>query len=126
MRALLLLAVALVLAAPAAAQCPASAARDPERFYVVEQMPELIGGLTSLRPVYPEAERHAGIEGRVFLRFVVNVDGSVSDIEVIRGLTPALDAAAVEAVRLARFRPGLQRECPIKARFSLPVTFRLD
>jgi len=126
MRAPLLLAVALLAAAPASAQCPADSTRDPEEFYVVEQMPQLIGGLASIRPVYPEAERRAGVEGRVFLQFLVGVDGSVSDVTVTRSLTPALDAAAVEVVRRARFRPGEMCGHPTETRFSLPVNFRLD
>jgi protein TonB len=89
-------------------------------------MPELIGGLESIRPTYPEMERRAGVEGRVFLQFVVNGDGTVSDITVTRGVSPGLDAAAVQAVRTqARFRPGMQRGRPVRVQFSLPINFRL-
>jgi protein TonB len=89
-------------------------------------MPELIGGLASIQPTYPEMERRAGIEGRVFLQFVVNEDGSVTEVTVTRGVSPGLDRAAVEAVQRARFRPGMQRGRAVRVRFSLPVNFRLN
>lgn len=100
-------------------------APEPEVFVVVEQMPELIGGPASIQPVYPDIERMAGVEGRVFLQFVVNEDGSVSDIEVMRGVSPGLDRAAVEALRRARFQPGMQRGRPVKVRFAIPIVFQL-
>jgi protein TonB len=107
---------------PAAGQVPPAG----QVFEVVEQMPEIIGGLHSIRPVYPELDRRVGNEGRVLLRFVVNEDGSVSDVVVTRGVSPGLDRAAVEAVQRARFRPGMQRGRAVKVRFSLPVNFRLN
>ncbi|HLA62817.1 MAG TPA: TonB family protein [Rhodothermales bacterium] len=126
MRRLAFVLALLAVAAPASAQRAAPVAEETGAICVVEQMPELIGGLASIRPVYPVSERRAGIEGRVFVQFVVGVDGSVSDITVTRGVTPALDAAAVEAVSHARFTPGMQRERPVQVRFSLPVNFRLN
>lgn len=131
-RAPLLLLVPALLAASAAAQDrppPIYSSEIPEGWpgcvYVVEQLPELIGGLASIRPVYPESES-GSVEGRVLVQFVVGADGAVSDITVTRSLAPAFDAAAVEAVRHARFRPGMQRGHPVPVRFSLPVTFRLE
>ena len=124
------------IAAPPPPPPPAPVAQAPpppelppepenEIFEVVEQMPELIGGIASLQIDYPEIERLAGIEGRVFVQFVVNTDGSVSDVVVVRGVSPGLDAAAVEAARSARFLPGRQRGRAVKVRFTLPVTFEL-
>jgi len=122
MRRFPLLAALLVLAVPATAQ----EAGEDSVYAVVEQMPELIGGLASIRLVYPAAERRAGIEGRVFLQFVVNEDGSVSEVTVTRSAGPGLDSAAVAAVRPIRFTPGIQRGRPVRVRFSLPISFRLD
>jgi protein TonB len=93
---------------------------------MAEVMPELLGGLPSIRPEYPEMERRAQIEGRVFLQFVVNEDGTVSEVRVTRGVSPGLDAAAVAAVRRARFLPGRQNGRPVRVRFSLPINFRLN
>ncbi|MDX1418429.1 MAG: energy transducer TonB [Rubricoccaceae bacterium] len=100
-------------------------APEPEVFVVVEQMPELIGGLAAIQPVYPEMERLAGIEGRVFVEFVVNEDGTVSDVVVLRGVSAGLDDAAVAAVREARFTPGHQRGRPVRVKMSIPITFRI-
>lgn len=99
---------------------------EPEVFVVVEQMPELIGGLASISVEYPELDRLAGIEGRVFLQFIVNEDGTVSDVVVLRGVSVGIDQAAIEAVRRARFTPGMQRGRPVRVRFSIPITFRLS
>jgi protein TonB len=101
---------------------------EPEIFEVVEQMPELQGGIQGLqaRIQYPEMARRAGIEGRVFVQFVVNEQGVPSDIRVVRGIGGGCDEAAIAAVRESRFTPGLQRGRPVKVRMSLPVTFRLN
>ena len=116
------LTLALVLLAP-----PVHA-QEPEGeavFVVVERMPEVVGGLESIRPTYPEMERRAGVEGRVFVQFVVNEDGSTSDFVVVRGVSPALDAAAVDALREARFRPGIQEGRPVKVQVMVPINFQL-
>ncbi|HLA62816.1 MAG TPA: energy transducer TonB [Rhodothermales bacterium] len=121
MRLAALLLVLAALAVPAAAQ----EAGEDSVYTVVERMPELIGGLAAIRPVYPEAERRAGVEGRVFVQFIVNEDGSVSDIVVTRGVNPGLDSAAVAAIRPIRFTPGSHRGQPVKVRFSIPINFYL-
>jgi protein TonB len=95
-------------------------------FVVVEQMPTLIGGIAAIRPVYPPMEMAAGIEGRVVVEFIVNEDGTVSDITVARSVSPGLDASAIAAVRDLRFTPGLQRGRPVRVRFAVPVNFRMD
>src|SRR5690606_31279090 len=101
---------------------------EPEIFEVVEQMPELVGGIQGLqsRIQYPEMARRAGIEGRVFVQFVVDEQGRPSNIAVVRGIGGGCDEAAVAAVRASSFTPGRQRGRPVKVRMSLPVTFRLN
>lgn len=121
---LLTFVAAFLLAAPVAAQVVAPTAARA-RFCADERMPELIGGLASLQPVYPKPERSAGIEGRVFLQFVVRGDGSVSGVTVTRGVSPALDSSAAGALRRVRFVPGTRCGEPVDVRFSLPVNFRL-
>ncbi len=100
---------------------------EPEIFLVVERDPQLIGGLEGLqRNVrYPEIARKAGIEGRVFVQFVVNERGEVENPVITRGIGGGCDEAALEAVKMARFSPGTQRGRPVKVQYSLPVTFRL-
>jgi len=100
---------------------------EPEIFLVVEEDPQLIGGLESLQRTirYPEIARKAGIEGRVFVQFVVNEQGNVVNPIVTRGIGGGCDEAALEAVRKAKFQPGKQRGRPVKVQYSLPITFRL-
>ena len=102
--------------------------REPEFFEAVEQMPELVGGLAALqrRIVYPEHAYNAGVEGRVFVQFVVDERGAPYDVRVVRGIGAGCDEAAIEAIRASRFVPGRQRGRPVKVQMTLPVTFRLD
>ncbi len=102
---------------------------DEEKvFELVEQMPELIGGLASIQKMitYPETARRAGIEGRVFVQFVVNERGEVENPVIIRGIGGGADEEALRAVKQAKFRPGLQRGRPVRVQYSLPVVFRLQ
>jgi len=96
-------------------------------YNVVEQAPRLIGGLEGLqaRIEYPELAERAGIEGRVFVTFVVDEQGRVQDATIARTPDPVLGEAALKAVQESEFTPGLQRGQPIKVRYSLPVNFRL-
>ncbi|MFW5973012.1 MAG: energy transducer TonB, partial [Bacteroidota bacterium] len=100
---------------------------EPEIFVIVEDMPELIGGLASIqqRIRYPELARKAGVEGRVFVQFVVDEQGNVVDPVVTRGLGAGLDEEAIRAVSQATFSPGKQRGQPVRVKMSLPITFKL-
>lgn len=100
---------------------------EPEIFMLVEEMPELIGGLGGLqkRIKYPEIAKKAGVEGKVFLQFVVDEKGNVVDPIVTRGIGAGCDEAAIKAILEAKFTPGKQRGKPVKVKMSLPVTFRL-
>lgn len=100
---------------------------EPEIFVIVEQMPELIGGLPELQKLisYPEIAKKAGVEGRVIVQFVVTEQGTVSDPVVVRGIGAGCDEEAVRAVQQARFTPGKQRGKPVRVKMSLPITFKL-
>ena len=104
---------------------------DPDEtedfFVVVEEMPQLIGGLESLaRQIqYPEMARRAGIEGRVFVQFIVDESGEVVHPRVIRGIGGGADEEALRVVRQARFTPGMQRGQPVRVQYALPIFFRL-
>lgn len=101
---------------------------EPDVFVIVEDMPILAGGLESLqrRLRYPELARAAGIEGRVIVQFTVLPTGHVSDPVVVRSIGAGCDEEALRLVRTAIFLPGRQRGVPVRVRFSLPITFRLD
>jgi TonB family protein len=88
-------------------------------------MPEIVGGHAAIRLEYPEFERRAGIEGRVVIGFVVGADGSMSGEEVLRGVGPGLDAAALAALRRLRFVPGRQNGEPVPVRMTLSFDFRV-
>ncbi|ACY47902.1 energy transducer TonB [Rhodothermus marinus] len=101
---------------------------EQEIFVVVEEMPEIIGGIERLYELleYPELARKAGMEGLVVVQFVVEPDGSVSNVQVIRSAGRLLDEAAIRAVKQLRFKPGRQRGRPVRVRFSLPIRFKLQ
>ena len=101
---------------------------EAEIFIVVEEMPEIIGGIERLYALleYPELARKAGLEGLVVLQFVVEPDGRVSNIEVVRSAGRLLDEAAIKAVQQLQFKPGRQRGRPVRVRFALPIRFRLQ
>ena len=111
---------------------------EPEIFVIVEQMPCLldnkgwcdptsIAGLMDLqkRIRYPEIAKKAGVEGRVFLQFVVNENGDVVDPVVTRGIGAGCDEEAVRGILTAKFTPGKQRGKTVKVKMSLPITFKL-
>jgi protein TonB len=101
---------------------------EQEIFMVVENQPELVGGMRALQEAvqYPDFAKKAGIEGRVIVQFVVDEQGNVTNPKVVRGVHKMLNEAAVEAVKKQKFTPGKQRGEPVKVQMSLPVTFRLQ
>lgn len=109
---------------------PPPADDEPEEdfFVVVEEMPELIGGLAELQSKikYPEMARRAGIEGRVYIQFIVNEQGNVENPQVIRGIGGGADEEALRVVSQAKFKPGMQRGRPVRVQYSLPIFFRLQ
>jgi protein TonB len=100
---------------------------EPEIFVIVEQSPELIGGLAGLQKKirYPEIAKKAGVEGRVYLQFVVDEQGNVHDPIVTRGIGAGCDEEAIRAIVSAKFKPGKQRGKAVKVKMSLPITFKL-
>lgn len=102
--------------------------QDDDFFVVVEQMPELIGGLAELQKKisYPDEARQAGIEGRVYVQFIVNENGDVENPRVIRGIGGGADEEALNAVKQAKFKPGYQRGEPVRVQYSLPFVFQLN
>lgn len=102
-------------------------------FTVVEDQPSFPGGeearikyLTdNLR--YPQMAREAGIQGTVFVTFVVERDGSVTDVRVLRGIGGGCDEEAVRVVRnMPRWQPGRQRGQPVRVQFNMPIRFVLN
>ena len=106
--------------------------KNPTIYSVVQQMPEYPGGEDSMWRFihahirYPDSAANHNIQGRVVLGFVVNENGSLSDITVKKGLTWDLDSEAVRVVKqLSHFNPGKQDGKPVKVSYVLPLTFKL-
>jgi periplasmic protein TonB len=103
-------------------------------FVIVEDMPGFGGGdsnkfreyiARNLR--YPEIAAENGIQGRVFVSFVVEPDGKVSNVRVVRGVDPSLDREAVRVVESSpRWTPGKQRGKPVRVSFTFPIIFVLQ
>ncbi len=101
-------------------------------FIKVERKPEFPGGTQALfkflaeNIVYPETAKEAGIQGTVYINFVIDTDGSVTGVKVLRGLPGGLTEEAVRVVKsLPRWKPGLQAGKPVRVTFTLPVKFTL-
>lgn len=104
-----------------------------EPFTVVEVMPVFPGGQTALAQYiashlkYPTVAQENGIQGRVFVSFVVGEDGYVEDVRVIKGVEPMLDKEAVRVIQsLPRWTPGNQQGKPVRVKYTVPVTFALQ
>ena len=108
--------------------CASATAQTPDVLEFAEVTPVLVGGMEALqrRIVYPEADRAAGTEGRVLVRFVVDAEGVPGQVEVVRSVSAGLDSAAAAAVRDARFTPGMDGGKAVSIRLVLPVTFRIS
>ena len=102
-------------------------------FQVVEEMPEFPGGMGEAMKFlaknikYPVAAQQAKIEGRVIVQFVVERDGSISDIHTMRSVSPELDAEAIRVVSLMpKWKPGKQRGKAVAVKYTMPIMFRLQ
>lgn len=96
---------------------------------IVEQMPELIGGLRGLQAKikYPEVARKAHVEGRVIVQFTVDENGNVRDAEILRGVGAGLDEEAIRVIsEHAKFTPGRQNGKPVAVKLSIPIVYKLD
>lgn len=106
---------------------------DNPIFEVVEHMPEFTGGgmpalmeYLSKNIKYPEAAMKKGIQGRGIVQFVVEKDGSITNVKILRGVDPELDKEAVRVVSaMPKWKPGTQRGEAVRVRFTVPVMFRL-
>jgi protein TonB len=106
---------------------------EQQVFVVVEEMPEFPGGELALRTfigkaiVYPTVAQENGIQGKVFVTFVVNKDGSVSNAKIARGVDASLDQEALRVVStLPKWKPGKQRGVPVRVSYTVPISFKLQ
>ena len=101
-------------------------------FDTVEQMPEYPGGMQAMieflqtNMKYPEDAAKQKVEGRVMVQFVVETDGSVSDVHVAKQVFPSLDAEAIRVVQaMPKWTPGKDKGRVVRVKYNLPIVFRM-
>ena len=109
---------------------------DPDSskiFGAAEEMPSFPGGEKALmqyikdNTYYPEEMCEGAAQGRVMVGFVINEDGSISDVKVLRSLTPECDEVAVKIVKgMPKWNPGKQNGKAVKTKYTVPVSFRTE
>ena len=106
--------------------------QNPEFFDVVEQMPEYPGGPSALFEYlaknirYPESAEKAGIQGRVIATFVVMKDGSISNVKVVKSVSPELDTEALRVLSaMPNWTPGMQNGKAVNVKYTVPISFAL-
>ena len=108
---------------------------DPSNdvFFIVEEMPEFPGGEQALREfiaktvVYPDAAVKKGIQGKVYVTFIVGTDGNVKDAKIARGVDPSLDAEALRVVgKMNGWKPGKQSGKVVNVSYTVPINFKLQ
>ncbi len=103
-----------------------------EIFTIVEDQPQPKGGMGAFYEYiqkklrYPNQARRMGIEGKVFVQFVVDKDGTITDVQAVKGIGAGCDEEAARVISEApKWSPGKQRGKPVKVRMILPITFKL-
>ena len=106
---------------------------DEEVFMVVENMPEFPGGDAGLMKYiqnnvkYPPIAKEYNITGKVYVSFIVDKSGSVTDVKIARGVDKSLDAEALRVVKsLPKYKPGKQRGKAVRVMFTIPINFTLN
>lgn len=117
----------------AAPEPPKHVVEETKIFTVVEQMPMYPGGDAALMSYlrdnikYPTVAAENGVQGRVVVGFVVERDGSITDVNILRGVDPSLDREAMRVVKsMPRWNPGKQNGSAVRVKYQVPVSFRLQ
>lgn len=102
-------------------------------FDVVEENAEFPGGLPKMYEFlannmkYPPMAKEAGVQGKVYVQFIVFKDGSIGEVKVLRGIGSGCDEEAMRVVKaMPKWNPGKQRKVPVSSRFNLPIVFKLQ
>ncbi|MBP5456127.1 MAG: energy transducer TonB [Paludibacteraceae bacterium] len=122
-----------VVEIPTVVEQPQEQEEVEEIFTIVEEKPSFPGGDKALMEYlaknikYPTIAQEAGIKGRVTVSFVVNKDGKIVDVQVVRGVHESLDKEAVRVVQsMPAWKPGKQSGKPVRTKYTLPVMFKLQ
>lgn len=107
-------------------------AKDEQIYDTPETMPEYPGGMEALSSflseniVYPDEAQEKGISGRVMVQYVIEKDGSVTEVKVMKGVDPLLDAEAVRVVKaMPKWKPGTVNGKPVRVKYMLPIVFKI-
>jgi protein TonB len=116
-----------------AAPAPPRPAEENKIHEIVEQMPSFPGGMSALMSwlsqniKYPVIAAENGVKGRVIVQFVVEKDGSITDVQVVKSVDPSLDKEAARVIKsMPHWIPGRQNGSPVRVRYTVPVTFKLQ
>lgn len=106
--------------------------KNQKVYDVVEQMPQYPGGMGAFLEFltenmkYPEDAQKQKVEGRVIATFVVETDGSISDVKVVKQVFPSLDAEAIRMLKsMPKWVPGKQNGKPVRVKYAVPVSFKM-
>lgn len=106
---------------------------EGEIFMIVEEMPEFPGGTEALQKYlaqsvrFPVIAQENGIQGRVYIQFVINQNGEVTNATILRGVDPSLDREALRVVEaMPKWKPGKQRNRPVRVSYTVPINFVLQ
>ena len=125
--------VAIVAEPPEIEKVNPGQQKEDQVFIEVDVHPEYPGGMDALMKFlmenlrYPQEARNERIQGTVFVTFVVEKDGSVTDIKTLRGVAPSLDEESIRVVKaMPKWEPGVLKGEPVRVQFNLPLRFILD
>jgi len=110
------------------ADSPVKFSLEIPQFLPIEDQPKIIGGYEAIRKnlKYPESARKDGIEGVVYVKALIGIDGIPERIELMKGLgNSGCNEAAIEAVSKVKFTPAMQDNKPVRFWFAIPIRFRL-
>ena len=110
----------------------AQAENEDSVYIIIEESPKFIGGEKARieflvnNMTYPETARENGIQGTVYITFVIEIDGSVSNVKILRGIGSGCDEEVIRVIKLMpKWEPGKQRGKAVRVQFNMPVKFTL-
>ena len=101
---------------------------DTSKVYrVVEEMPQIVGGLQAVYDniEYPRAAISGGVEGKVYIKFIIDEKGRVQDPQILKDIGSGCGEAALAGIRKVKFTPGKQNGVAVRVHYTLPVTFQI-
>ncbi len=94
----------------------------------LDKYPNPVGGIEEMikNVVYPQSAKDQGIQGKVFVKVIIDEKGNVVETEVVKGVNADCDKAAMDAIKKTKFTPGIKDKKPVKAEVVIPIMFKLS